>query len=145
MPSYGSSYPSGQGLYGGDLGAAYGTRTPTAQEQSSSTPHFVPVSTSPTETTAVFEVRLPDTFGSVAFAGVPVRGVGSTRYYVSPALPPGKVYAGTVSATWKRLGGDVVSETREVEAWAGHSTRVDFTRPPGKAPASTDRPGDAER
>jgi uncharacterized protein (TIGR03000 family) len=118
-------------------------RPATPQDRSSTTPHFVPVRTSPTAITAVFEVRLPGTFGSVAFAGVSVRGVGSTRYYVSPALPPGKVYAGTVRATWKRPGGYVVTETRKVEAWAGHTTKVDFTRPARKAPAApahTDRP-----
>ena len=114
-------------------------RSALPQEKSSTTPSFVPVSTAPTANTAVFEVRLPDTFGSVAFEGVPVRGVGSTRYYVSPVLLPGKTYTGTVKATFKRLGGKVVSETREVEARAGHTTKVDFTRPAGKAPAYTDR------
>ena len=151
---YGNSY----GLYGNPYGMypyepdmteagataePYGALTTAPQEQSSTTPRFVPVSTSPTAITAVFEVRLPDTFGSVAFNDMPVQGVGSTRYYVSPALPPGKIYTGTVTATWKRLGGHVVSETREVAAQAGHTTKVDFTHPAEKgaaSPAYTDRP-----
>jgi uncharacterized protein (TIGR03000 family) len=115
-------------------------RSALTQEQPSSTPRYVPLATSPTATTAVFEVRLPRTFGRVAFAGVAVGGVCSTRYYVSPELPPGKVYTGTVSATWKRPNGSLVSRTREVQAWAGHTTKVDFTRPAREAPASRDRP-----
>jgi hypothetical protein len=130
-PYLSSYYPANSGA----TAAPYGTLTTTPKEQSGQVPSFSPVSVSPRGDAAVLRIRLPDTFGSVAFNGVPVRGVGSSRDYVTTALPGASTF--TVSATWKRLGGAPVSETRQVEARAGKVTEVDFTRPTGDHSART--------
>jgi uncharacterized protein (TIGR03000 family) len=88
-----------------------------------------PVSVSPTPTTGVVRVLLPDTFASVQFNGEPISGVGSTRYYVSPPMQAGQVNAYNITASWTGDVGQPVTQHRIAKVSPGQTTVVDFGRP----------------
>jgi uncharacterized protein (TIGR03000 family) len=57
--------------------------------------------------------------------------MGTTRYFVTPELQPGKTYTSTVTATTTRGGASSTLE-RTMKVTRGHTTVVDFTRPAAK-------------
>ena len=80
---------------------------------------------------AIVQVRVPSRFAHVLFDGGQTYTSGTTRYFVTPELPDGQTYYYTVSASWKD-GDDEGKRERKIEVRSGHTTVVDFTRPPDK-------------
>lgn len=76
---------------------------------------------------AFIQIYLPDEFGTIQFDGVKASSIGTTRYYVTPDLKPGKEYEYKVTATFKQNGKNV-TVNRTIDVAAGQTRSVDFTK-----------------
>lgn len=82
----------------------------------------------PLSNTAWVQVILPDADGEVWFNGSKTGQAGTTRFFESTPLEPGRSYTYKVTAAWHR-NGELVTAERSVGVTSGNSTVVDFTRP----------------
>jgi uncharacterized protein (TIGR03000 family) len=84
------------------------------------------------DTTAIIEVKLPDSSADVWFEGVRTGHTGAVRQFRSPALVIGRSYTYHVVALWGE-GATATKQERQVSVRAGDRLSVDFTAPaPGK-------------
>jgi uncharacterized protein (TIGR03000 family) len=142
---YGGGY--GGGCYGGGYGGCYGgvgygggcyggaVASPPAgkpskqqksgkeeeqkgdQEQETMSPQSAP---------ARITVRLPEN-ARLTVDGEATQSTSSVRTFVSPALPPGKVFYYTLKAEFSRAG-QPVSVSKKVKVQAGRNSQVDLDR-----------------
>jgi uncharacterized protein (TIGR03000 family) len=75
--------------------------------------------------TAAIEVQVPPN-AQLWFDGKQTSQRGSNRYFVSPALEPGRTFTYEVRATWIDPSGQVVNQTRNVQVQANKSSLVVF-------------------
>ena len=86
----------------------------------------------PADSKITFTVRVPSPDVSVSVGEQRLPGEGTSRTFVSPALPRGQRYSYYFTATWTRDGREV-TETREAVGQAGERLTVDFTAAPARA------------
>jgi len=131
MPYYSQPYPYGmpQGYQPQNQNYPDGAMVPNSQAPQVVVPHPTGQLRSAPPDAGVIELRIPDSFGTVMFDGVKTSSIGTTRYYVTPALTGGKPQSYTISATWNQ-NGQPTSGTKTVQVSAGHFSVVDFTASP---------------
>jgi uncharacterized protein (TIGR03000 family) len=81
------------------------------------------------DTTAVIEVKLPDSSADVWFQGERTSRTGPVRVFRTPPLVLGRSYTYDVLALWGE-GSASTKELRKVPVRAGDRLTVDFTAPP---------------
>jgi len=118
---YGGFYPSPYYDYGAYSLAPTYSYGPTFGAPSIAAPN--------TEMGAQLDVLVPDPNATVWFDGQQTASQGMTRYFDSPALPPGREFTYTVKAAWTERGQSVVQE-RVVTVRAGSRVVVDFRQWP---------------
>jgi uncharacterized protein (TIGR03000 family) len=73
------------------------------------------------------QLTVPDTFAEVYFDGYKTSSIGSTRYYVTPQLEPGREYDYDMTVRWNQ-NGQPVSRDRKVAVRAGQKTVIDLSQ-----------------
>jgi len=81
------------------------------------------------DTTAVIEVKLPESDADVWFQGERTSRLGLVRQFRSPPLVLGRSYTYDVLALWGE-GPAATKELRKVSVRAGDRISIDFTAPP---------------
>jgi uncharacterized protein (TIGR03000 family) len=93
-----------------------------------SVPPTVTVPSTPTDTTAHIDVKVPAS-AEVWVEGALTHQTGTLRHFVSPSLTPGQEFAYDIRARWTDENGQVVDQTRHVQVHAGGQVMEDFTAP----------------
>jgi uncharacterized protein (TIGR03000 family) len=104
---------------------------PSEPQQQVVIPHPTGALRAPPPNAAVIRVYVPNEFATVLFDGVKSSSVGTTRYYVTPDLQPGKQYTYAISTTFDR-NGQSKTEERTITVAPGQTTVVDFNREAAK-------------
>ncbi|HEX5270469.1 MAG TPA: TIGR03000 domain-containing protein [Gemmataceae bacterium] len=84
------------------------------------------------DTTAIIEVKLPDSSADVWFESFRTARDGPTRIFRSPALVVGRSYTYHVVALWGE-GNTATKQERRIPVRAGDRLTIDFTAPPPPA------------
>jgi len=121
-------YYSTRQFYAPQYGSTYVPPSYAVPRYAAYPPLMAPGAEAATTSVARIQVVLPDAAGQVRIDGRQTSSTGTTRYFDSPPLEPGKLFSYTVSATFQRDGKEVTEE-RKVPVAAGGTQVVDFTRP----------------
>jgi uncharacterized protein (TIGR03000 family) len=79
----------------------------------------------PTAVTASVQINVPSPMAEVWFNGVKTQTTGMKREFVTPELPPGKVFTYEVRARWSANGKDF-DVTRQLNVQAGSQSLLNF-------------------
>jgi uncharacterized protein (TIGR03000 family) len=109
--------PPASGTGGPPVGAAGGTGAPPAGETQP-----------PPDNAAHLQLALPENT-EVLFDGGKTTQTGPVREFVSPALPPGKLFDYTIVVRYTDANGKAVTDRRVIHVRANDWFRIDFTRP----------------
>jgi uncharacterized protein (TIGR03000 family) len=121
-PYYDSySYPAVGGYYSGVPAASY------YYDDSTNVAPLPLTASAP----AQIEVIVPDPTATLWFDGRQTSQSGTTRYFDSPDLQPGKTFYYTVRASWTQ-GGQPQTAEQVIEVRAGSQLVVDFRQTPVK-------------
>jgi uncharacterized protein (TIGR03000 family) len=83
---------------------------------------------------ANLRVLLPKEDAELEIEGQPTKLTGTSRWFVSPRLTPGKDFIYTLKATWKPNGYTTVIRTRQVTVRAGQDSEADLRQADHKNP-----------
>jgi uncharacterized protein (TIGR03000 family) len=84
--------------------------------------------TPPSDNAAHLQLIVPEN-AEVLFDGGKTQQTGTTREFVSPPLPPGKVYSYTITVRSTDANGKTNVDKRVINVQANDWFRIDFTRP----------------
>lgn len=130
MPAY--APPQSSSLYlNGSSPYAVGPSDSRPPYQGASAPSnaVLPLPPAPVGNTANIRVILPDPNAKVLVDGTPTVSTGPIRTLATPELTPGQTFHYDLTITVDD-GTRTINEKRRIEVTAGHTTVVDFTRPP---------------
>jgi uncharacterized protein (TIGR03000 family) len=128
----GYPYDYGYGYSSPDYGTVYSDAPNSPQysyypsDSSNYQPAFSQQLNNPND--AGFVVNLPDPNAEVWFQNYKTQQRGVVRHYESGQLAPNQNYTFTVRARWNQ-NGQMMDQTRQVNAQAGQNVTVDFNQP----------------
>lgn len=82
----------------------------------------------PPDNAAHLQLVVPDN-AEVLFDGGKTTQTGTTREFLSPQLPPGKLFDYTITVRYNDANGKAVTDKRVIHVRANDWFRIDFTRP----------------